>query len=102
MVEAGAAWLDANHPGWRTRVDVDTLDFGDAAHTLLTQVVPVPPQRGPKPARFGYDVVFKQQKADGDPWEWLRAHGFLGEPEPLREMWVELIRAFDGRHTSGG
>jgi len=95
MVNAGVAWLDENHPGWRERVDVDTLDFADAAHTLLTQVVPVPEYQGSKPPKFGYDVVFKQAKTGGDPFEWLTAHGFLGDPEVLKEGWVAVLRPSD-------
>ena len=96
MVTAGVAWLDAHHPGWRSKVDVARLDFGDAAHTLLTQVVPVPAYRGSKPPKFGYDVVFKHAKAAADdPFEWLTAHGFLGDPGLLKEGWLAVLHSSD-------
>lgn len=66
----------------------------DAAHTLLTQIVPVPPQGGYKPAKFGYDVIYNQQKnVDGRQYafDWMYEHGFLGPAERLKEAWVDLL-----------
>jgi hypothetical protein len=36
-VAAGAAWLDANRPGWVERIDLDTLDLGDPCRCVLGQ-----------------------------------------------------------------
>jgi hypothetical protein len=36
-VAAGAAWLDANRPGWWQRINLDTLDLGDPCRCVLGQ-----------------------------------------------------------------
>jgi hypothetical protein len=36
-VAAGAAWLDANRPGWWQRINLDTLDLGDPCECVLGQ-----------------------------------------------------------------
>jgi len=36
-VQAGAAWLDENRPGWIDRIDLATLDLGDPCRCVLGQ-----------------------------------------------------------------
>lgn len=36
-VRAGAAWLDANHPGWVERIDLASLDLSDCQQCILGQ-----------------------------------------------------------------
>jgi hypothetical protein len=36
-VAAGAAWLDANRPGWWQRINLATLDLGDPCRCVLGQ-----------------------------------------------------------------
>lgn len=36
-VEAGAAWLDLNRPGWVDRIDLETLDLGEPCRCILGQ-----------------------------------------------------------------
>jgi hypothetical protein len=37
-VAAGAAWLDANRPGWWQRINLATLDLGDPCRCVLGQL----------------------------------------------------------------
>jgi hypothetical protein len=37
-VAAGAAWLDANRPGWVERIDLETLDLGDPCRCIVGQL----------------------------------------------------------------
>lgn len=37
-VARGAAWLDANHPGWEARINLDTLACLSPLHCVMTQV----------------------------------------------------------------
>ena len=36
-VEAGAAWLEANRPGWVDRINLKTLNLGDPCKCVLGQ-----------------------------------------------------------------
>lgn len=94
-IENGIGWLDANHPGWRSKVNVDTLDMSDASNDVLAQAVDVPPQGGYKPAKHGYTVVFNQAKGvdgRGYAFEWMRNHGFIAyDWTALQEGWVEEL-----------
>lgn len=36
-VEAGAAWLDANRPGWVDRINLETLDMASPRRCILGQ-----------------------------------------------------------------
>lgn len=36
-ISAGLAFMDQQYPGWRSRVNPDTLDIGDACNCVLAQ-----------------------------------------------------------------
>jgi hypothetical protein len=37
-VQNGAKWLDENHPGWASRIDVSVLDIGSCDSCVLGQL----------------------------------------------------------------
>src|SRR5688500_4333809 len=95
-VEKGAAWLDANRPGWFTRVSLRTLQLEDGCRCVLGQV-------------FGRHYCEVRERVSPD-WMAVAAHGFavyVGpldsdrdetpqfecDPELLRECWVTAILA---------
>lgn len=40
-VKKGCEWLDVNHPGWRTKINFDTLDLRIWSRCILGQVLGV-------------------------------------------------------------
>jgi len=98
-VQLGAAWLDATHPGWRDRVDVDRLDMGDSCGCVLGQAL-----QAVDPAAFYAAVEAAAPAASGVeayPGErWAIAHGFDsgygltgGGNAALRAEWARVLQA---------
>ncbi len=93
-VAAGAAWLDANEPGWERRIDLATLEVADGCRCVLAQIMPE--------HRF-YRILARL----GLPGSRAIAYGFAtdrGDWEALDETWVALIKErFDtGTLSDGG
>lgn len=90
-VEAGAALLDREQPGWAGRVDLVTLNLALCTECVLGQL-------------FGdYHAARHRLSGTNDSVtsiQWAIEHGFTlmpGEPSVqwsrLRELWVEQIEA---------
>ncbi len=94
-VAAGAAWLDANRPGWVDGVDLETLDMNDCARCVLGQTFPPDIATG-----FGYDSGLRQLTRTEDGGVRPRDFGFavgpvafVGDWYDLRDAWVDVITA---------
>jgi len=96
-VALGAAWLDAAHPGWRDRVDVDRLNLEDSCDCVLGQTL-----QADDPDEFYFAVA---AHADGSGCEaypgerWAIAHGFdsgwgitPGGNRGLRAEWLRQLQ----------
>ena len=98
-VALGAAWLDADHPGWRDCVDADRLTLEDSCDCVLGQTL-----RADDPDEF-YFAVAVAVHADGSGFEaypgerWAIAHGFdsgwgitPGGNRALRAEWLRQLQ----------
>ena len=87
-VKKGAEWLDANYPGWASRINLDTLDLHRNDACVLGQLAP----------RGGY-ILFVV--AFGLTITWCMNHGFLRREDNtywdnwfyLTESWKVEVRA---------
>lgn len=73
---AGAAWLDAEHPGWFWRIDLRTLDIGYPDYCILGQL--------------GIDDDIERA--------WLADHGFwtpVGDPDDDDNYAARELAAYD-------
>ena len=85
-VAAGAKLLDTVHPGWRAKVDPDTLDMAWFAHCVLGQL---------------YGTYGKGLSAIGYPNP--EEHGFYTTSRPydaLTKLWLEEIARGAGVDTA--
>jgi hypothetical protein len=79
-VRSGIAYLDAEHPGWRERVNADTLDLGHPMRCVLGQVL-------------GFDGWIKWRLALGaGVVRFESEHGFLPFPGYRDEWRRQLAR----------
>lgn len=77
-VNAGAAWLDDNYPGWEDKVDTDNLSM--VTNCILMQVIE-PNKNGDN----GYVQVYNEK---GE--QFVIDYGFVMDG---RAEWIELIDA---------
>ena len=91
-VERGAAWLDAQAPGWESKVDVGRLVMNNCSRCIIGQVFghfeefvnlhsEGRVRRGWEAEEFGFDVD------DQFP----SAHGYVSY-ELLTEAWTDLLK----------
>ena len=83
-IDAGVAWLDKRKPGWRTEIDLKTLDVSDCDYCVLGQVF----------GHYADGLAFASRKKDSSTAsskqiEWSHAHGFAGLPGYFRELTEE-------------
>jgi hypothetical protein len=91
-VEAGAAWLDENMPGWVDVIDLDTLDLASGCSCVLGQLA-ADVQQG---AGYG---AFRGREAKHLGLPYLTSFeaerlGFVNsknEYDELNELWTALI-----------
>jgi hypothetical protein len=90
-VNAGAAWLDEHRPGWRNRIDIDTIDVASVRCCPLGQVygaswcAPLLLHDGGQGTALGFYAIAE----DLD----LGADACLAEYAELTRAWRELILA---------
>lgn len=87
-VAAGAAWLDAEQPGWVDRIDLDRLNLASSCRCILGQLFNDYFKVGLHPNRkeaMGFQVI------TGDPYT---------EYEQLEAAWIALIE--DRRIVAAG
>src|SRR5208282_6076556 len=85
----GATFLGENVPGWRTRVDRDTLDMGNSGKCVLGQLY----------GNFweSYDPLrdIAGTAFTDNPWRWAAGHGFqasgYGSFADLDEAWRVIL-----------
>jgi hypothetical protein len=91
-VKMGFAWLDRSWPtGWRSKIDVDTLQFAN-------------PDKGPLGQLFGdYITGLKKLKIVGgaDHLGFRSTYRLLGDPEALKNEWAYMLRTHDKWHSCG-
>ena len=63
-IERGAAWLDEHHPGWRDKVNVDTLDLSDCTMCVLGQLSGQEGDNWPTVVR-SFDLTFAEVNSLG-------------------------------------
>lgn len=90
-VADGAAWLDGKTPGWRSRVDVETLDIIDCHRCVLGQIFERAARGGFYPD--GYTFVTRGLRA-GEGEDWAIAHGFTLSRFADDEDWDALQDAW--------
>lgn len=76
-VNAGAAWLDDNYPGWEDKVNTDNLSM--LTNCILMQVIE------PTASENGFSQI---HRAMGP--QFVVDHGFVVDG---RDEWIELIDA---------
>ena len=98
-IERGAAWLDANRPGWRDEIDLDGLDLGSPCRCVLGQTFE---KAVPEFGHFvsGYGVVWEAVRAAAPGYEtaneWMCQHGFESDEfvsyEVLTDAWADYLQ----------
>jgi hypothetical protein len=82
-VAAGVRWLDEHEPGWRDRIDVETLDVGDPCGCCpLSQVAG---------GRWYYDVLADAGLKTEDSVRF----GFDRDEGESVDVWAELQAAWE-------
>lgn len=84
QVAKGAAWLDANYPGWVDVIDLDSLDISDCTSCVMAQVndgLIGPDERGQLIAQ----AVETMPPNLGRHWKMMAAAGELGGFNVLAE-----------------
>jgi hypothetical protein len=87
---AGAAWLDEEEPGWRSRVDPEDLSMGNGDACIAGYVFA--DRVDPDYQENGYDWLQDRCGA-----RWCRTHGFLDDATievtytELKAVWLELL-----------
>ena len=90
-VREGISWLDSNFPGWRERINLETLDMGSFDYCVVGQLGNLIKQGleesflHPWPASLGFDI----HDTDGDrDWGLKRVYQAY---ENLGETWETLL-----------
>jgi len=100
-VEAGAAWLDANRPGWVDRINLRTLDLGEDCGCVLGQVYGDWLDRPDEVNGSEFEMGFQRDESQDprDSWDDLRENWddycarVNGEYDDLTTAWRDYITA---------
>jgi len=86
-VQKGIAWLDENHPGWTTKVEVERIDDRFYGQTVLGQVV------GPD-GFLAYIAEFKREDDSRGEGHVLYDLGFTDvvHPREIKAAWQTAVR----------
>lgn len=91
-VQAGAAWLDENEPGWEEKVDLDSFDMANYNKHILVQLYgslsASPFYAGYSQLNHGIQSGFEAPANTHEAWQ------------PLTTAWKELISKRKEEQTS--
>lgn len=109
-VKKGTAWLDENHPGWVSKIDLSTLQMSNCERCVIGQAVGQYWRTTAEAARVLRESgVEDEDYFSGDMW--AAEHGFdvpekeiipgtfnyTGNYKALEEAWVEVVKDRQGR-----
>lgn len=111
-VKKGTAWLDENHPGWVSKIDLSNLQMSNCERCIIGQAVGQYWQTIAREARKLRECGFESETDEylsGNMW--AAEHGFDISPNPampdhyvytrdykqLESAWVEVVKDRLGR-----